>query len=283
MARTRKSESGYALVAAVASILVFALIALTVIEASRGTIVAASAEVDRARAHAAAEAGLAIALRNLMNGGPGGAPPIDGRVQHLRFENADLAIAIQDERGKIPLNALDSSLSRRLFEELGLSGDRLDIATDSFLDWIDDDDDPRPNGAENGYYKDMGIRPRNGNLLSVAEMALIRGVGKPLADKLEAIATVHFGSGSFEPKHASLAAIKVIEGENNGAIDLIERQRELAGQQTALAIESSKDLIGHPLTIEINASIGQNAHSYIRQIVILTGRASAPYVFKERY
>ena len=73
-------------------------------------------------------------------------------------------------------------------------------------------------------------------LLSVAETALIRGVGKPLADRLEAIATVHFGNGSFEPAHASLTAIKVMEGEEKGAIDLIERQKELAGQRTAIAL-----------------------------------------------
>lgn len=269
--------------AAVASIAVFSLIALMVIEASRGTIVAASAEADRARVHAAAEAGLAIALRNLVNAGPGGTPPIDGRLQNMRFEGADLAIAIQDERGKIPLNALDAKQTRRMFEELGLSGEALDTATNSFLDWLDDDDDPRPNGAESEYYKSQGIRPRNGALQSVAETSFIRGVGKPLADRLEAIATVHFGGGSFEPAHASLTAIRVIEGEDQGAIDLIKRQRELSGQRTALSIGDSAGLIGRPLTIAVDARIGQRARSHIRQIVILTGRTSAPYVLKERY
>lgn len=277
----KKSERGYALVAAVASIAVFALIALMVIEASRGTIVAAGAEADRARVQAAAEAGLAIALRNLMNAGPGGAS-IDGRVQHVRFGEADLAIAIQDERGKIPLNALSAAQTRRLFEELGLSGDRLDVATDSFLDWLDDDDDPRPSGAEGGFYAPQGLHPRNGMLLSVAETALIRGVGKPLADRLEAIATVHFGNGSFEPAHASLTAIKVMEGEEKGAIDLIERQKELAGQRTAIALVDTGTLIGRPLSIEVEARIGQQARSRIRQIVILTGRASQPYILKDR-
>lgn len=261
----------------------FSLIALTVIEASRGTIVAASAEADRAHAQAAAEAGLAIALRDLANGGPGGAASIDGRVRQLRFDTADLAIAIQDEQGKIPLNALDEKQARRMFAELGLSGEPLDIATDSFLDWLDEDEEPRAHGAEQDYYAASHIRARNGPLRSVAETGLIRGIGKPLADRLENVATVHFGVGSFEPAHASLMVIRVIKGEEEGAVDLINRQREIAGQRTALETGGQNTLIGHPLTIEVKARIGTDTRAHIRQIVILTGRAATPYVLKERY
>lgn len=266
-----------------ASILVFALIALMVIEASRGTIVAASAEADRARAQAAAEAGLAIALRDLVNGAPGGDTAIDGRVRRLRFDDAALAIAIQDERGKIPLNALEDRQVRRMFAELGLTGEPLDIATESFLDWLDEDEEPRANGAENAYYAPMRIHPRNGPVRSVAEVGLIRGVGKPLADRLESVATVHYGVGSFEPAHASLMAIRVIEGDERGAIDLINRQRDLAGQRTALEIGRRGALVGRPLTISVEARLGQNTRARLRQIVILTGRAGAPYILKERY
>lgn len=280
MGQPRTDEAGYALVAAVASILVFALIALMVIEGSRGTIVAASAEADRARVRAAAEAGLAIALRDLVNGG---AVPIDGRVRRLRFGDATLAIAIQDERGKIPLNALERRQAQRMFAELGLTGQRLDVATDSFLDWIDEDEDTRPNGAERAYYAPMRIRPRDGALRSVAEVALVRGVDKALADRLESVATVHYGVGSFEPAHASLMAIRVIEGEEGGAIDLLNRQRELSGQRSALEIERQGALMRRPLTIDVEARLGQTARARVRQIVILTGSAANPYVLKERY
>lgn len=265
-----------------ASIAVFALIALSVIEASRSTVIAAGAETARARVGAAAEAGVAIGLRDLLNAGPGGAA-IDGRVKHVRFAGADLAIAVEDERGKVPLNALDDDQVRRLFEVLGLSGERLEIATDAFLDWLDDDDDSRPNGAEEAYYAPQGIHPRNGMLKSVAETALIRGLDARMAAKLETVATVHFGKGSFEPGHASLTAIRVMEGDDRGAVDLINRQRELEGQRTAIAIDSRQSLTGRPLTIHVQARIGNDARSEIRQIVIPTGRAAQPYALRERY
>lgn len=279
----RRGEAGYALVAAVASIAVFAMIALLVIEAGRGTMVSAGADIGRARAQAAAEAGLAMALRDLLNAGPAGAPPIDGRVRHVRFDGADLAIAIEDERGKVPVNALEEDQARRLFEALGLSGERLDIATDSFMDWGDDDDEPRPHGAEAPYYAPHGIRPRNGTLRSIGEMAQIRGLDAELARRLESIATVHFGRGSFEPDHATPAAIRVIEGETRGAVDIINRERETAGQRTALALGTNDSLAGRPLTIRVGARTPDGARAQIRQIAILTGRAATPYVLRERY
>jgi general secretion pathway protein D len=87
---------------------VFALIALMVIEASRGTIVAAGAEADRARVQAAAEAGLAIALRNLMNAGPGGAS-IDGGSSMCALVKRTSPSPFRTSRGKIPLNALSAA------------------------------------------------------------------------------------------------------------------------------------------------------------------------------
>lgn len=280
--RAQTGEAGYALVAAVASILVFAVIALMVIEANRGSVVTVAAEVDRARAEAAAEAGVAMALNDLLHPGPAGLPPIDGRVRQIRYGAANLAIAIEDEQGKIPLNALDDDQVRRLFGELGLSGDRLDMAADSFLDWIDEDEDVRPNGAELSFYAPSGIHPRNGPLRSVGEVALVRGVDTDIARRLAGIATVHFGTGQFRPEHASLIAIRVIEGDTEGAVDLVNRQRELAGQQTALAIGEELSLVGRPVTIRVDARLDGGAHVVLWQIAILTGRAVQPYVLRER-
>jgi len=254
-----------------------------VIEASRSTITAASAEIGRAKAAAAADAGLAIALQSLVSGGVQGEIPLDGRVRHVRFDDADLAIAIEDEQGKVPLNAIDEEQARRLFTAMGVTGDRLDILTDSFLDWLDEDDSPRPSGAEADYYAPLDIHPRNGMLRSVAETGLIRGFDPALVDRLEAVATVHFGRGPFKPEHASPIAIGVMEGEEQGAVDLLNRQRALAGQETSLSTESASTLVGRPVTVRIEASRADGAQARLRQIIVLTGRRDMPYMLRERY
>ncbi|HEB60220.1 MAG TPA: hypothetical protein ENJ06_00180 [Phycisphaeraceae bacterium] len=52
-----------------------------------------------------------------------------------------------------------------------------DVA-DAILDWMDSDDEVRPQGAEEGFYKSgrFSYKPRNGPIRSLAELELIRGV-----------------------------------------------------------------------------------------------------------
>jgi DNA uptake protein ComE-like DNA-binding protein len=47
---------------------------------------------------------------------------------------------------------------------------------DSILDWIDEDDDPRPFGAEAQYYSYDGYEPRNGPIASLDELLMVNGV-----------------------------------------------------------------------------------------------------------
>ncbi len=51
-------------------------------------------------------------------------------------------------------------------------------AADSILDWLDEDDDPRPYGAELDYYSTLPTpyEPTNGPITSVEELLLVKGV-----------------------------------------------------------------------------------------------------------
>ena len=51
-------------------------------------------------------------------------------------------------------------------------------AADSILDWLDEDDDPRPYGAELDYYATLPTpyEPTNGPITSVEELLLVKGV-----------------------------------------------------------------------------------------------------------
>jgi DNA uptake protein ComE-like DNA-binding protein len=53
-----------------------------------------------------------------------------------------------------------------------------DSIADAILDWIDPDDQPRENGAEQDYYSSLSpaYKPRNGPLQSIEELLLVRGV-----------------------------------------------------------------------------------------------------------
>jgi hypothetical protein len=274
--RAREGEAGYALVAAVASVALFALMALAALHATRASVITASAEIDRAKLLAAADAGIALALDGLLAEDRTSRWSIDGRTRRVGFDGMTLQIVVQDERGKIPLNLMDEGQVRDMFERLGLTGERLDIVTDSFLDWRDEDEERRPNGAEAEDYAAAGIRPRNGALRSLGELAMIRGLDASLAKRLAPVATVHFGDGSFEPRFAQPFALEVMGGGDGPAA--IERARELAGQRPAIELGDDVPLTGRPLNILVDSVGPAGAHAHRSAIVELSGSALRPYV-----
>jgi general secretion pathway protein K len=83
-----------------------------------------------------------------------------------------------DESGKFNLNRADDTILRTIFTNLGIDQQQVGILTDSILDWRDEDDLHRPNGAENDYYQ--GLSPpytaRNGPFDSVEDLLWVRGV-----------------------------------------------------------------------------------------------------------
>lgn len=276
---TRHGEQGYALLAAVASIAVFASLSLMMLNASRGSIAMAGAELDRARLSAAADAGVAIALQGLLQSDRARRWPIDGQPRQLAFDAYTLTITVFDERGKIPLNRLDRRQAEAMFRAAGLGGGDLDIAVDSFLDWRDQDDDPKLNGAEADYYDRLAIRPRNGSLQSVGELALVRGVGQAVATRLIPFATVDFGSKSdFDPSFASPIARRVMADQNDVATVSSEQARENGGVINSGPVSDRNSLIDRPLTIRVDARIGAHAHARRQLIVSLTGIADRPYL-----
>ncbi len=89
---------------------------------------------------------------------------------------------VVDEAGKINLNALlkiDSSggVARTMLLLLPQLAEQEDVV-DAILDWIDADDEPRTNGAENDSYlaQNPSYRCKNGPLDTLEELLLVRGV-----------------------------------------------------------------------------------------------------------
>lgn len=279
--KLRESEDGYAMIAAVAGIAVFAMMALTLIEANRSEIVTVSAEVGQAKASAAADAGLAIAVDALLSKDRASRWSIDGRQRSTSFDGATLKIRVEDERGKVPINLLDDELAARLMEATGLGfGAPARIAADSLIDWIDDDDEPRPDGAEVEYYASRGIRPRNGPLQSTEELAQIRGFDSSMIARMKPFVTVHFGTGSFDARFAHPRAISVMLDGGADSPAAINRQRELDGQRTAIEIGDALDLVGRPLMISVEATRPDGARAERQMVIELTGSDERPYIVR---
>lgn len=270
-------EQGYALVAAVAAIAVFAAMALAIISTTRISIAAAGGELAAARAHLAADDGVETVLHALALGEDPALALLDGGQMRLGVDGAQVVVRLADERGKIPLNFLDDATVERMLAGAGLDAAQVAIARDSLLDWIDDDDLARADGAEAPFYAPRGIEPRNASLRTIDELGAIRGFTPQLVARLRPYVTVEANTLPFDARHASPQALAAMDNRDNSA-ETIERQREAAGQRTALGFTDKRTLVGRPITITADAVTPDGGHARRDLVVVMTGRLTYPWV-----
>ena len=103
---------------------------------------------------------------------------------------------LENESGKLNVNSLPLEESRSWEARARLTalpGVDLKIA-DSILDWMDEDDDSRPVGAETNFYSERGYRPRQGRLKSLRELLKVQGITQELL-----FGEDHNGNGWLDP------------------------------------------------------------------------------------
>ena len=278
-ARVRLGERGYIGVAALLAAACFGVLALAVIANGRSIVTGVGAHVTRARLEAAADAGFALTVRDLGSPGWSATWRIDGTPRRLPFDDTLLTVRVEDERGKIPVNYIEEQQTRAMFQAAGARGAQLDTLTDSFLDWRDEDDDRRSNGAEAADYKTRGIVPANTAFTSLEELALINGMSAEIYARIAPAISLYTGNAPFSGRTASPLAVTVMMGGPGSAED-IERLRELRGQRTALDTEAEPDLRARALTVRVTAESPNGGRFTRATIVELTGRPARPFLIR---
>lgn len=115
-----------------------------------------------------------------------------------------VAVAIQDEGGKININGLVTKDGNRFKDEPVWQVERLrqlfrlkDVdpnLVDAIVDWLDSDEIPEPNGAESPYYESLErpYRPRNGHMETLAELHLVKGITDDVYRAISPYLTVYW-------------------------------------------------------------------------------------------
>ena len=128
------------------------------------------------------------------------------KPQVLDTGDGTVSISIEEESGKLNLNQATSSNGTpndytdraiRLFKRLQLSAD----LADALLDWVDENEDPKPGGAETSYYGTLKFpyAAKNKRVETVEELALLKGFTPEALTKLRACITVHGSTSDAEP------------------------------------------------------------------------------------
>jgi type II secretory pathway component PulK len=191
-----------------------------------------------------AESGLAVGLHPSMRRG-------DTALKQKVGTDSGFDVVINYEGARIPINFLvDSRLSEsvyNLFVYWGLSAEQASLAVDSLADWMDNDDDARPNGAESAYYQTLGIydMPRQLGFINVDEMLLVRGMN--VVDRLKPDWREYFsvyGSGVIDLRTAFKDVLLAVAGSSEGDVDNYIARRDgadgIAGTEDDQRISDSE-------------------------------------------
>ena len=137
-----------------------------------------------------AVAGFEWGLYDFLNQRAGSAPQqqsqkndlFDGAWREHALGAGAFRVRLVDEGGKININRVSEETLRRIFTHLGVEGARRDTLVDAIMDWRDEDELHRVNGAENDYYASLApaYTARNGPLDSVDDLLWIKGMTREL-------------------------------------------------------------------------------------------------------
>lgn len=221
-------QRGFVLLVVLSTLGLLSIVVVSFTQISRSHVKVAAAVSESGRAEALADAGVNIAILELVAGRakepasrrfPLNAAPLTCSVG----DDGRLTISVQDEGGKVDLNIGSEALLRALLLGLGAG----EAAAEAILDYRDEDDVRRPAGAERAEYLAAGRPrgPRNGPFLAVEELAGVLGLTPTDVDRLSPLVTIYSGltgiDTSVAPKPLMIA---VAQGIERGGSSMFENE-----------------------------------------------------------
>jgi len=221
MSRARRSQfASRARSRGIAFVLVLWVIAMLAILLGSFSLVARTESLqsrhlfDTTQARYAAEAGLNLAVYELRKQDPAERWIGDGRPYRFGYGDAEIEVSITDDSGKIDINAAASNpdLLTNLFVTRGVPLDQAQALSDAIQDWIDPDDNTRPNGAEIAQYKAAGLSygPKNAPFDTVSELQQVLGMTYDLYEKIEPGITIYSGRSNPSAAFANPVALQAL-------------------------------------------------------------------------
>jgi|WetSurMetagenome_2_1015567.scaffolds.fasta_scaffold00013_80 general secretion pathway protein K len=226
-----RSERGIALLIVMWSLVLLMVIVLSFSYATKTEMRATIAFKEGIEEKFIAEAGIEMAIREIMfKKIKGGAPQeadketavwnTDGESNSFSLGNGSGLVRIIDESGKIDINKTPEIILKGLILNLGVKEEDAVIIVDSILDWRDEDDYIRSNGAESSYYSSLPVpyKPKNADFESIEELMLVRGVtpelfyGKDDKPGLADFVTVYSESGKIKISSAPKEVLMALPG-----------------------------------------------------------------------
>ena len=280
------SQGGIALV-----LVLWALLLLTIVTGS----FALMARMDRLEAHTllsgtqarlSAQAAINLAVLALRDPDDETRMLADGRVYQTEIDGVLVEVSAIDERGKLDINATDESILANLFTGNGLELDAAEILAAAVLDWRDEDELERVNGAEEDAYLAAGLEvgPANRPFMMTEELLQVIGMGYEFYRRLEPAITVFSRSSEPDPAFAPVEALMALPDITyDEAVNFVqERNSQLPGESLGTELPNGTVVMeqgrGVTYSIEAKATMPNGVWEQLQATIRLGGnRSGSPY------
>lgn len=202
-------QNGIALV-----LVLWVLLLLTIITGSfalmaRMDRLEANALLSGTQARMTAEAAINLAVLALRDPVDESRMRADGRVYQQEIDGVLVEVSAIDERGKVDINAADELTLANLFIGNGMEVDDADLLAAAVLDWRDEDELERVNGAEAEAYFAAGLEvgPANRRFLMTEELLQVIGMPYELYRRIEPGITTFSRTDQPNPAFAPVEAL----------------------------------------------------------------------------
>lgn len=167
---------------------------------------------NNAEGRAIAEAGIALAELMMLNNDPDRRWRADGRIYEVEYGDARIRLRLLSETGKIDINTVDETKLQEVMQHSETDDLKQRQIVDAIMDWRDEDDLVRINGAEKQEYLEAGLRygPGNRPFQSLAEVQMVLGMDETVYNWLEPLITV-YSKQQVDVRKASREVLEVLD------------------------------------------------------------------------
>ena len=271
----RRAEGGWALVSVLWGLMIISLIAAVMLSSARVSYRQATYGVEQAQRQALADAATARAVLGLLDTRLDHRWRVDGVPQIWDFDGQRMVVAVEDEGGKIDLNASGDPAIRQLVNAVAPKASGL---ADNILDWRQQTGDlHRLQGATGADYAAAArdYHPRGGPFQSVDELKLVLGMTPAIFESLVPAVTVYSGRAKVNLATAPEAVLMAAAGQDaEAAAATVAARRGIVsvGESQRQPIENGVVQAGIPIdgwafSIRVIQSGDKAAHDRVIRII----------------
>jgi general secretion pathway protein K len=235
---------------------------------------------ENAHARALADAGVSLGVVGVLDPSPESQFPADGTPRRFQYGDGTIRVRVQDEAGKIDLNAAQPELLANLMRTLGVADADAAAVSQSISKW-------RQEHLSTGPQDGRNLVPAPGRLPGAAfeaveQLRVVPGVTRALYDLLFPFITVYSGLPDVDPLTASEPVLRSLPGVNAQDIPafIAQRQQAITNPDALPSLSGAGFLAHRPVQAATITTEGRTAGGavFVREaVLVITREPATPY------